>query len=192
MARSKDLARREALLDEAASVLARKGMLDTSLRALAEEMGTTARMLIYYFGSKDQMILAVLDRERHSETQHAPARSLVELRDVILADWDDMVDGSRARGVRILVQVYGSACAPESDFSEYTNLTMSSLISNLEETLTRLEIPSEEAKVRAEILVGAIQGFIIRLCTTEDSAVLRRSYASLADFVTRPPGSVCQ
>lgn len=186
MARSKDLAKRERLLDEAATVLARKGIVETSLRSLAEEMGTTARMLIYYFGSKDQLILDVLEREQGSATPNATARSLAELREVILTEWDDMVSGSRARGARILVQVFGSACAPDSDFAEYTRTTMSTLVTSFQHTLMRLGIPESEAHIRAEILIEAIQGFIIRLCTTDDPAALRRSYKALADYVTRP------
>jgi hypothetical protein len=38
-------------------VLARTGLVDTSLRSLAAEMGTSARMLVYYFGS-DEFLLA--------------------------------------------------------------------------------------------------------------------------------------
>ena len=42
-----DEQKREQLLDQAAAVLARRGVVDTSLRSLAAELGTSARMLVY-------------------------------------------------------------------------------------------------------------------------------------------------
>jgi AcrR family transcriptional regulator len=59
-------AKREKLLVAAGSVLARTGVTDTSLRTLAAEMGTSARMLVYYFGSKEQLILEVMNRQQRA------------------------------------------------------------------------------------------------------------------------------
>ena len=42
-----DEQKREQLLDQAAAVLARRGVVDTSLRSVAAELGTSARMLVY-------------------------------------------------------------------------------------------------------------------------------------------------
>jgi len=59
-----DHAKREELLAAAGAILARTGVVDTSLRELASRMGTSARMLVYYFGSKEHLILEVLTREQ--------------------------------------------------------------------------------------------------------------------------------
>jgi AcrR family transcriptional regulator len=66
VARPIDHDKRDALLAEAAAVLARRGVVDTSLRALAAEMGTSARMLIFYFGSKENLILEMQHDLRHT------------------------------------------------------------------------------------------------------------------------------
>jgi AcrR family transcriptional regulator len=58
-----DHVKREELLASAAAILARTGVVDTSLRSLAAEMGTSARMLVYYFGSKEHLILEVMHRQ---------------------------------------------------------------------------------------------------------------------------------
>jgi len=52
---------REALLAGAIGHFARHGVGDTSLRALAEAIGTSHRMLIYHFGSRDGLLAAVVD-----------------------------------------------------------------------------------------------------------------------------------
>src|SRR5438270_1650424 len=55
-------ARRSALTDELASFVLRKGLSDTSLRHLAAQHDTSDRMLLYYFRSKDDLLVAVLAR----------------------------------------------------------------------------------------------------------------------------------
>ena len=53
---------RQALLSRAVGHFARHGIADTSLRALAEAIGTSHRMLIYHFGSREGLLAAVVDR----------------------------------------------------------------------------------------------------------------------------------
>ena len=52
---------RDALLARAIEHFAQHGVGDTSLRALAEAIGTSHRMLIYHFGSRDGLLAAVVD-----------------------------------------------------------------------------------------------------------------------------------
>jgi AcrR family transcriptional regulator len=52
---------RDALLARAIGHFAEHGVGDTSLRALAESIGTSHRMLIYHFGSREGLLAAVVD-----------------------------------------------------------------------------------------------------------------------------------
>ena len=52
---------RDALLERAIGHFAAHGIGDTSLRALAEAIGTSHRMLIYHFGSREGLLAAVVD-----------------------------------------------------------------------------------------------------------------------------------
>ncbi len=52
---------RAALLERAIGHFAEHGVGDTSLRALAEAIGTSHRMLIYHFGSREGLLAAVVD-----------------------------------------------------------------------------------------------------------------------------------
>jgi AcrR family transcriptional regulator len=40
------------------------GLHDVSLRTIAEDVGTSARMLVYHFGSKDELLAEALDEAR--------------------------------------------------------------------------------------------------------------------------------
>ena len=52
---------RDALLERAIGHFATHGVGDTSLRGLAEAIGTSHRMLLYHFGSREGLLAAVVD-----------------------------------------------------------------------------------------------------------------------------------
>lgn len=52
---------RERLLARAVEYYAEHGVRDTSLRTLAAAIGTSQRMLSYHFGSREQLLVAVMD-----------------------------------------------------------------------------------------------------------------------------------
>ncbi|HMQ27090.1 MAG TPA: TetR/AcrR family transcriptional regulator [Acidimicrobiales bacterium] len=55
-------ARRDELLDGAVAWTIEHGLADLSLRPLAKALGTSDRMLLYYFGTKDDLVAAIVDR----------------------------------------------------------------------------------------------------------------------------------
>lgn len=55
-------ARRDELLDGAVAWTVEHGLADLSLRPLAKALGTSDRMLLYYFGTKDELVAAIVDR----------------------------------------------------------------------------------------------------------------------------------
>lgn len=60
MGRETDPTIKPALLEKILEYLIENGIQGLSLRPLAEAIGTNARMLIYHFGSKEQMIVETL------------------------------------------------------------------------------------------------------------------------------------
>ena len=61
MARPPDTRRREELLDALVTECAAAGVGGRSLRELAEAVGTSHRMLLHHFGSREELLLAVVD-----------------------------------------------------------------------------------------------------------------------------------
>jgi len=77
---------REALLSAVADYLLENGLADLSLRPLASATGTSARMLIYHFGSKERLIVDAMDEIRDRQRELArkwirghPAATLEDL-----------------------------------------------------------------------------------------------------------------
>ncbi|TDU80555.1 TetR/AcrR family transcriptional regulator [Streptomyces sp. KS 21] len=63
MARTADQAKRDHLLRQVRAYVVENGLANLSLRPLAKALGTSDRMLLYYFGSKEQLVAQALDRD---------------------------------------------------------------------------------------------------------------------------------
>ncbi|MGQ4420440.1 TetR/AcrR family transcriptional regulator [Streptomyces sp. SAS_269] len=60
MPRPPDTAKRRELLDQVRVYVLRNGLANLSLRPLAQALGTSDRMLLYYFGTKERMVAEAL------------------------------------------------------------------------------------------------------------------------------------
>jgi AcrR family transcriptional regulator len=186
-----DHAKREELLASAGAVLARTGVVDTSLRGLAAEMGTSARMLIHYFGSKEQLILAVLLRQQRAaipETHELDLPSSVAAhRQWCFEDWHACTRGERRDTLRVVLQVFGAACGLDSPYREYTWETLSLLTRNSKARLEALGMPTHIAETRSRIALAAFQGFVIEYFTADDPTYVDETFARFVDeFLLAP------
>ena len=74
MARPPDEGRRRELLDAVIECVAAGGIGNRSLRELAEAVGTSHRMLLHHFGSREELLLAVVQ-----EVEQRQAAKLADL-----------------------------------------------------------------------------------------------------------------
>src|ERR1051326_5685416 len=67
MVRTASETRPDELLDAVADYLAKHGAAGLSLRPLAKAVGSSPRVLLYYFGSKEEMLSKALARSRERQ-----------------------------------------------------------------------------------------------------------------------------
>ena len=67
------MARREELLDQVTDHVLEHGLIGLTLRPLAAAIGTSDRMLIYHFGSRDGLVSAVVGRTGERSTAYVDA-----------------------------------------------------------------------------------------------------------------------
>lgn len=102
---AKGIARRQEILDRAIEVFARRGSERTSLRAIAREVGVTHAALTHYFGSLEELLVAVY---RESERQFDE----VEAAEPIETPIEGMrVSAQQNREIPGMVQLYTSLVA---------------------------------------------------------------------------------
>jgi AcrR family transcriptional regulator len=89
--------RRQQILDAAVELFAAKGYRSTGIRTLAEQIGFSDAGLLYYFGTKERLLHAVV-------TERPPARFPVPGDELTLSHLRDL--GRRYDAERTLIQVY--------------------------------------------------------------------------------------
>jgi len=68
-----DSARKQELLEAAYQYVLGNGLADMSLRPLAKEIGSSPRVLLFLFGSKEGLVRALLTRAREEELRYLAA-----------------------------------------------------------------------------------------------------------------------
>jgi AcrR family transcriptional regulator len=186
-----DRARRKQLLTAAGEVLARTGVVDTSLRELASQLGTSARMLVHYFGTKEQLILEVLTLQQRAAIPRVDEldlpTSLVAHRQWCFEDWHECTRGERRNNLRVVLQVFGAACGVDSPYRDYTWETLSLLTRNSRARLEAIGMPPHVAETRSRIALAAFQGLIIEFFTSDDQTFVDSTFARFIDeFLLAP------
>lgn len=102
---AKGVARRQEILDRAIEVFAKRGADRTSLRSIAREVGVTHAALSHYFGSLEELLVAVYAES--NAPAHRPERNLADATPV-----EEMIESARTnRAVPGLVQLYSTLVA---------------------------------------------------------------------------------
>lgn len=105
--------RRHELLEEIVDAFLASGTAELSLRPLAEKVGTSARLLIYHFETKEKLVTAALEQVRLRVEESLKARSAREkpasLREFLFMFWDWATQKSNQNYFRLLFEVDGIA-----------------------------------------------------------------------------------
>jgi AcrR family transcriptional regulator len=162
---------RDRLLQAAIEHLAAHGLADVSLRRLAAALGTSHRMLIYHFGSRDGLLVEVV---REVEAQQR--RAFAELREQngnsprqFARDfWRRLTDPHLAPHERLFFELYGQALQGQP----YADSLLHGVIEDWLATLTPLMHERHQdhrvAGADARLAVAVARGLLLDLLATND------------------------
>jgi AcrR family transcriptional regulator len=101
---------RDRLLSAAVDHVLAHGLSDLSLRELAAAIGTSHRMLIYHFGSKEELVVAVIRTvEQAQRDAFAALEPGLEPADALRAMWRRFTDPELGPHERLFFEIYGQA-----------------------------------------------------------------------------------
>lgn len=116
---ARGLARRKAILDAAVRLFAERGFRGTGITGLAKEVGITHVGLLHYFGTKENLLHAVVarrDAEQAERIRHLVGlRGLEALREVARLAEDDVDD----HHTRLLVVLVGESLQSDDPLNGY-------------------------------------------------------------------------
>ena len=178
---------REALLAAVADHLLQHGLANLSLRPLASATGTSARMLVYHFGSKERLIaeamLEVRSRQRkllEKWVRRHPEASAAEL---LKFAWSWIVASEHEPYLRLFLEVLGRGTRKAAHFAEFSRTTFEDWVSWIQRRLERDGRPPEAAKASAILTVSAVRGLALYYLATKDK---RGARLALRAFIQLP------
>jgi AcrR family transcriptional regulator len=176
-------ARETELLERAYAYSLTHGLGDLSLRPLATAIGSSPRVLLFLFGSKDGLIRALLARGRQEQLELL--RQLDEGYDeppgltVIARElWAWLSAPERAPLMKFWVEAYGrSLVAPEGPWADYGRSTVDDWLE-----LLKAAEPDPAAEARRTGVLAMLRGALLDLLATGD---LARTTAAVEDYLDR-------
>jgi len=167
--------RRQALLDAAVEYVAQHGMGELSLRALASALGTSHRMLIYHFGSKEgllvEVVRAVEARQRAllADLRPRPGQSPG---DFARAFWARLTDPEMWPHERLFFEMYGQALQGRPGTERLLDGIVESWVEPLTQWGVALGLPEAAARDYARLGVAVTRGLLLDLLATGDRAAV--------------------
>jgi AcrR family transcriptional regulator len=168
--------RKDELCGRALDYCLAHGISALSLRPLALQIGTSARLLIYHFGSRDGLIGAVMD-EAHRRVQQSFGDLMrgAGNEGLLRKFWDWTTDSRNSPYLRLLFEVQMLALQNPAAYSRYLEGTSSSWLALIETALP----PSADRRARATLCAAVIDGLLLEFLSTGD---LRRTSSALDIF----------
>ncbi|MDX1873173.1 TetR/AcrR family transcriptional regulator [Mycolicibacterium sp. 120266] len=159
MARTVDTGKRAELLGQVIAYLEEHGVADMSLAPMAEALGTSKRMLLYYFGDREELLAQALHASRPNVGEmFAGVRTEA---DFVLASrtlWDAISRGAQRRKITMLFQVLSLATTDPARYQPYAHTAVTVMIDPIAEALTGLGCSPADARVRATLVVSGLRG----------------------------------
>ena len=186
---------RARLLAAAIEYLQTRGISDLSLRELAAAIGTSHRMLIYHFGSKEGLLVAVVqaveERQRVFLAGLA-ADPAVGPREAITTMWRHFADPRLWPAERLFFEIYGQALQGRPGTAGFLDGIVDDWLEMLTQYSVQLGSPPEHARAEARLGVAMIRGLLLDLLATGDRAGIDEAverFILLAEAAARPgPG----
>ncbi|MEU3334642.1 TetR family transcriptional regulator [Streptomyces sp. NPDC002144] len=184
------LSERGRLLGLTADYVLEHGVAEMTLRKLGSAIGTNNRMLLYYFGSKEELITAALAEASGrfpilSEAFVIMDDQLRPLRERITAAWDAVAAAENLPFHRTFFEVLGLAAHRRGRFDSFLGSVGSEWREQLAASLGGGGVPKAAADDLARELVALWRGLQLDLITSGDRAGTDRVIASAAESIAR-------
>jgi AcrR family transcriptional regulator len=162
---------RETLLEGAIDYVAHNGITDLSLRQLAGALGTSHRMLIHHFGSKEGLWVAIVHaveaRQRAILADLVPAADL-PVAEAMRAWWQHISDPSLWPNERLFFELYGQAIQGRP----HTVAMLDGIIEDWLEPAAEINmaygLSRAQARAHARLGIAVTRGLLLDLVATRD------------------------
>lgn len=188
MSRTADQAHRADLLERSVDYVCRHGLAGLSLRPLAKAVGTSPRVLLYYFGSKEALVVEIIRRGRGRQREtmaNLKFASTLSPREITRMLWQHWSEPQWEPLMRLFFEVYGLALQDRSRFPGFLENAVEEWLGALEDCSSLPGFDRDDARAFATMMIATFRGFLLDLCATHDRARIDRAvdlWLSMLDY----------
>ena len=184
MARTPDPGIRARLLDQAVDYVLSQGAGDLTLRPLAKALKTSARMLIYHFGSREEVMREILARLREREDARIQAwlrtsKKRRTLPEFLRWYWRRMSAPQARPALRLVFELYALALRHPRDYPG----VLETPLAHWQKLTEQAGVAARVDTTEATLLLAATRGLFLDLCATGDRTRVQRAMKMLAQLV---------
>ena len=177
---------RARLLDAAVAHAMEHGIADLSLRELAAAIGTSHRMLLYHFGTREGLLVAVTDAVEERERRAAFGDD-VGL-DGFRRTWERVSDPALWPQERLFFELYSLALLDRPGTEGFLDRAIGSWLAPAVARLVADGADPDEARAEARLALAVVRGLLLDLLATGDRDGVDRAFAHFVGHVTRSGG----
>lgn len=177
MSRTADEARRAELLERSVDYVCRHGLAELSLRPLAKAVKSSPRVLLYYFGSKENLVVEIVRRGRARQRAMMAHLTLTGLspRAVSRTLWREWSKPEWEPLTRLAFEVSALALQHPSRYPGFLEDWVHAWLQALEPCTTLPGYSREQAHALGTLLIAGFRGFLLDLLATHERERLDRA-----------------
>jgi AcrR family transcriptional regulator len=177
-------ARRDELVELAYGYVQEHGLAELSLRPLAAEIGSSPRVLLFLFGSKDGLVRALLARARADELSVLDglgAAGQATPAEVARRVWDWLADPGHRPVLALWVEAYGrSLVDPAGPWAAFAQATVDDWLELLAYAQPPAVRRSAAGRAQRTQVLAVLRGALLDLLATGD---VRRTSAAVTTYL---------
>ena len=164
---------RAALLAAAMAHLAERGLGGATLRSIAAAIGTSHRMLIYHFGSREGLLLAVVrsvEDEQRAALAELAATEGTSTGDLTRQMWERVADPRLHPHARLFFELYGRALQGDPAAAPMLEWVVPAWLDGVAGLLIARGLAPDRATALARLGLATVRGLLLDLLATGDRA----------------------
>jgi AcrR family transcriptional regulator len=179
---------RDRLLAAAVEQAMRGGIADLSLRELAAAIGTSHRMLLYHFGSREGLLVAVA--QAVEEAERARFLSWGMTANDARRIWARLSDPALWPAERLFFELYVQALLGRLGDERFLDSSIEGWIAPVAAAMVEAGASEATARVDARLGLAVVRGLLLDLLATGERDRVGRAFGVLADLVRREAEAV--
>ena len=173
---------RERLLAAAVQHALDAGIADLSLRQLAAAIGTSHRMLLYHFGSREGLLVAVT--QAVEEQQRAALLGSGTTPQDARRSWEHLSDPKMWPQERLFFELYAYALRGRPGTEGFLDGIVESWVAPIAAALVEAGADERTARADARLAVAVVRGLLLDLLATGDRAGVTEAYERYLQHVS--------